>query len=105
MPLKIYKNKETGEIKETLKVIDDPQWEEQITIPSTKFMVCVNSETGKSKLKDMDKILKARARNHSRDVNLDDVIQTNKAVDGTEANVQRALLNNKGKRRTKLDDI
>lgn len=103
MALRIYRNKETGEEKRSLKKLDG-DWEEVITAPNQKFMITANAATGSSKLKDSDKQLRTRARNHSRDVDLDNNIQLNKA-NGLDASVQANLLNSKGERRRKIDDI
>lgn len=102
MALKYYKNKETGETKRTLKGSPGPEWEELITAPNQKFMVTANAATGKSKLKDQEKILKSRARNHSREHDLDDTIQLNK---DNQFKVAKNLLNSKGQKRKKIDDI
>lgn len=104
MGLKIYKNKSTGEEKRSLKPLPKDEWEELIVAPNQKFMVSSNSFEGKSKLKDSEKILKARARNHSRDVLGDETIQTN-LNNGLKESVTRNLLNEKGQRRRKIDDI
>lgn len=104
MGLKIYKNKNTGEIKQTLKKLDPQDWEQLITAPNQKFMEKSNPERGVSRIKDSDKILKARARNHSRDVLGDDNIQTNLAMGSKEA-VTKNFLNEKGLKRRKIDDI
>lgn len=78
--------------------------EEIIVAPNQKFMIASNVGEGKSKLKDSEKALKARARNHSRDVLGDDTIQTN--IDaGGKGSVAMNLLNEKGQRRRKIDDI
>ena len=77
---------------------------ELISSPNQKFMVTANASTGTSKIKDSDKILKARARNHSRDVLGDDTIQTNLDM-GSKESVARGLLNSQGQRRRKIDDI
>ena len=103
MPLRIYKNKVTGEEKRSLKKLGG-DWEEVITAPNQKFMVTANKATGTSKLKDGEKMLRARARNHSRDVDLDNNIQLNRA-NGLGASVQVNLLNSKGERRRKIDDL
>lgn len=103
MPLRIYKNRVTGEEKRTLKKLDG-DWEEVISAPNQKFMVSANKATGTSKIKDLEKTLRARARNHSRDVDLDNNIQLNKA-NGLDAQVNANLLNSKGERRRKIDDI
>lgn len=103
MALKYYRHKETGEEKRSLKELTDP-WEEILTAPNQKFMVAANKATGTSKLKDATKILTERARNHSRDHDIDDNIQLNQA-NGLGAKVKITLLNEKGEKRRKIDDI
>lgn len=103
MALKFYKNKESGEIKRSLKPLGEG-WEEVISAPNQKFMVSANKATGKSKLKDSTKILTERARNYSRDVDLDQDIHVNRA-NGLDAQVRMNLLNSKGERRRKIDDL
>ena len=104
MGLRYYKNKVTGEVKKTLNKINSPEWEEQILAPNQKFMIAANSYLGTSKLKDSQRILKARARNHSRDVLGDDNIQIN-LDNGLKESVSKNLLNSKGEKRRKIDDI
>ncbi len=104
MPLKIYKNKKTGEERRSLKSLSLDEWEEQIVAPNQKFMITSNPDKRTSKLKDATKVLTSRARNHSRDVDLDDTIQINKA-NGLDAQVRNNLLNEKGERRKKIDDV
>lgn len=103
MGLKIYKHKETGEERRSLKKLDFP-WEEVIAAPNQKFMVTANAAEGTSKLKDSQRVLLERSRNHSRDVLADETIQTNLDM-GSKESVARNLLNNKGERRRKIDDI
>ncbi len=104
MALRYYKNKKTGEITKSLKKLSNKDWEEVLTTPNQKFMTPANKATGTSKLKDNTKRLTERARNHSRDVNLDDNIQTNLA-NGMKEQVTRSFLNEKKERRRKIDDI
>lgn len=103
MALKVYLNKVTGEEKRSLKKLTG-DWEEVLTAPNQKFMVTADVEHGKSKIKDQDKMLKARSRNYSRDVNLDDNIAINNA-NGLKQSVAANFLNKKGERRRKIDDI
>lgn len=103
MPLRYYRHKETGEERESLKALGD-EWEEIVSAPNQKFMVTSNKATGTSKLKDSAGALRTRARNHSRDVELDDNIQLNK-MNGLDAQVKLNLLNEKGEKRRKIDDI
>lgn len=104
MGLKIYKNKITGEERRSLKSLPSDQWDVVISAPNQKFMVATDEFNGKSRLKDSNKILKERARNHSRDVLGDDTIQTNLDA-GSKESVARSLLNSKLERRRKIDDI
>jgi hypothetical protein len=78
------------------------EMEEEISAPSSKFMITANAATGTSKLKDSKKVLLERARNHSRDVDADDTIQVNK---DNHLGVSQNLLNEKGEKRRKIDDI
>ena len=50
---------------------------ELVNSPTTKFMEPIDKEAGKSQMKDQKKILLERARNHSRDVEMHDLIQMN----------------------------
>lgn len=102
MPLRYYRHKETKEIKRTLKGSPGEDWEEVIKAPNNKFMVAANKATGTSKLKDSKEVLTERARNHSRDVHLDENIQINK---DNKLGVSQNFLNEKGERRRKIDDI
>ena len=101
MPLRYFKNTKTGEIKRSLKVLEG-EWEEVIQAPNSKFMVCADPGTNRSKIKDLEPILKERARNYSRDVDLDDNIQINK---DNELGVSQNFLNEKGEKRKKIDDL
>lgn len=104
MALRYFRHKETNEVKKTLKGSPGENWEEVIQAPSGKFMVCANKATGKSKLKDQQSVLTERARNHARDVDADDTIQLNLA-NGLKESVNVNLLNDKGEKRRKIDDI
>jgi len=102
MALKYYRCKESGQIIKTLKNLkQDLNYEELYLAPNGKFMICSNEATNKSKIKDLDKQLKIRARNHSRDNEIDELIQLNKE---NKIGVNN-FLNNKGERRKKIDDI
>lgn len=104
MALRVYRHRVTNEEKRSLKVLPESEWEELIIAPNQKFMITSNAADGTSKLKDAEKVLKARARNHSRDVLGDDTIQTNLAA-GSKESVTTNLLNEKGERRRKIDDV
>lgn len=103
MPLRIYRHKETEEIKRILNGKNPGEdWEEVIVAPGGKFMVKANAATGRSKIKDLKGQLTERARNHSRDTLLDENIQVNK---DNKLGVNQNLLNEKGERRRKIDDL
>lgn len=107
MPLRIYQCPVCGSEKETLKSrvpTCHVDMVEVLSAPNQKFMVSSDPEHGKSKLKDQEKILKARARNHSRDTLIDENIQINR-LNGLDAQVSTNLLNTKGERRKKIDDL
>ena len=116
MPLRYFRCLDCGRIKETLKKVKMPLvcthgdddtvqhsfMEEVIKAPNSKFMVTANAATGRSKVKDLKEQLTERARNHSRETLLDENIQLNK---DNKLGIANNLLNEKGERRTKLDDI
>lgn len=104
MALKFYKHKVTGEEKRSLKSLPKEEWDEVITAPNHKFMVSTDPVKRKSRMKGSDKILKARARNYARDVEIDDTIQIN-SKNGINGSVNKNLLNSKRERRRKIDDI
>lgn len=112
MPLRVFKCPRCGILRETLKkevqqchhVEDDETFfvkmEEQLTSPSTKLLETIDPYTGKTRLKDQMKILKERARNHSRDIELHDLVQMNRdnKLTGTQ------FLRKDGTTRKKVDD-
>lgn len=117
MPLRIYKCPVCKHITETLRKkiprcnhnqdeegmpIPLSEMKEVITAPNQKFMEKANAATGRSKLKGMKEALTERARNHTRDTLIDDTIQLN--IDN-ELGVANNLLNEKGEKRRKIDDI
>lgn len=104
MALKYYKNKKTGEVRRSLKELPKDEWEVELRAPNQKFMVKANEGLGTSKLKDSKRLLTERARNYARDVELDDDIAVNSA-NGLDVQVKQNLLNEKGERRRKIDDI
>ena len=119
MPLKVFKCPICGSIRETLKSsipkcnhnqeeegspVQLSEMEPVIQAPNQKFMVSSDPEMGKSKLKDQEKVLRERSRNHSRDHNIDENIQINR-LNGLDEQVSKNFLNSKGERRRKIDDI
>lgn len=72
-----------------------------LSAPSTKFMELKDPERGKSSIVNQDKILKERARNHSRDNELDDLIGSN----DKETISKNGWLNDRGTKRKAIDDI
>lgn len=104
MALRLYRHRETGEEKRSFQKLHPVFWEEVITAPDSKMMERADPSSGKSKLKGATPILTERARSHSRDVEIDDQIAFNKD-NGLEAQVTMNLLNEKGERRRKIDDV
>lgn len=75
-----------------------------LAAPQAKFLEPrdeVSKDRGKSVLKDQNKILKERARNHSRDVDMDDLIQSTPKEAAAGAKWLRA----DGTKRKKIDDL
>jgi hypothetical protein len=72
-----------------------------LTVPATKFMEKTDPEKGTSAMVGQTAILKARARAHSRDVDMDDLIANN------EKNLayQNGWLTKDGVKRKKIDDL
>ncbi len=116
MPLRIFECPTCGHILKTLKDPgalpyscghgkDDDEartpMEEIISAPDSKMMETIDKEHGKSRLKDQQKILRERSRNHARDYEADELIQLNKA-NGIE---RSGFLNKNGKKRGKIDDL
>lgn len=117
MPLRYFKCPVCEKVRETLRKktpkcnhnqceegtpIPVAEMEEVIKAPNGKFMITANAATGRSKIKDLKGQLTERARNHSRDTLLDETIQLNK---DNKLGVANNLLNEKGERRRKIDDI
>ncbi len=71
-----------------------------LTAPTTKFMEKMDSEKGTSALVGQTAILKERARNHSRDVEMGDLIENNER----ELAYQNGWLTKSGLRRKAIDD-
>ena len=103
MPLRIWKNKKTNEIKKSLKDnMDTEEWEEVITAPSAKYMEVANEATGRSKLKGLKEELAKRARRHSTAVELNERIALQKDSGMGES---PTMINEKGERRKNIDDL
>jgi hypothetical protein len=75
--------------------------EMQLVAPKAKFMEPRHKAKGKSVLKDQNKMLKARTREHTRDFELDELIANN-SLDMAKKN---KWITDKGKRRTRIDDL
>lgn len=72
-----------------------------LTPPSAKMTEARDLERGRHVLKGQDQILKKRAKDYIRDVEMDYMIQSNKP----EVARQMGWLNEKGLRRTKIDEM
>ncbi len=111
MPLFSYQCKECEEVKETFKknptcecTGSEVAMEKFLSAPGLKMMEPRGPEAkerGKSVLKNQNKMLRERTRNHSRDCDLNDLIQTN-APEVVEA---AGWLNSNRTKRRKIDDI
>lgn len=107
MPLFNYRCSGCGSERETFK--KSPQccgqsMQKLLSKPSVKFMEPRGPEAkerGKSVLKNQDRILRERTRNHNRDVDMHGLIQSNPP----EVSQQSGWLNEKGEKRRKIDDI
>lgn len=71
-----------------------------ITAPLTKFMEKTDADRGKSAMIDQQKTLKERARKHSRNTDLDDLIQGNER----ELAVKNQWVREDGTKRKSIDD-
>lgn len=122
MPLRLYKCPECGYEQKRMDKKSEPklppyckrcytQDEKEVRTkrvigaPQAKFMEKVDAFKNKSNMKDQQKILLERSREHSRDHGLDDLIQTNEA-DLAKKN-QWLVENSDGslRKRKKIDDI
>lgn len=113
MALKTYECPFCGRTKKSFKVpecdhdsYDLPPSEMKVvlTAPQAKFMEPRDGEgkaRGKSFVKGYDQIVKARARAHSRDTLMDDMIQKS---DSKEMAKGAGWLTRDGKKRSRLDD-
>ena len=116
MPLRKFKCPLCGHVRETLRnktpkcnhgqeeegePIGLVEMEQILEAPDTKMLETTDPATGKKRTKNLNKVLKERARNHARDVEADEIIQKNRdnKLTGTQ------LLNKNGERRRKVDDI
>lgn len=75
--------------------------EQLLTAPQTLFKEKQDPENNKSALVGQQKILKERARKHSRDIEMDDLIQNNEK----DLAFQNNWLNKDGKKRKAIDDL
>ncbi len=73
-----------------------------MSVPSVKYMEKTDPFMNTSTLKDMDAITLERSRNHSRDHELDGLIQENREHTNPHDN---QWLNKAGKKRSKMDDL
>lgn len=78
----------------------DQEPAELLTAPQVNFFEKTDKNTGKSALVNQEKILKERARAHSRDHDLHDLIQLNPKDDAT----KNHWINENGTVRRKIDD-
>lgn len=103
MALRIWQCKTCNEVIKTFK--NDPIhcneiMDLQLAAPQAK-MLEPRTPGGKSVLKDQNKILRARSRDHTRDFELDELIANN-SKDLARKNM---WITDKGRKRTRIDDI
>ena len=107
MAVNYFKCIKCGEVIRSMK--KDPShcdsiMERILVAPQVKFEEYsdhVAKEKGKKQLKDQKKMLLERARNHSRDNDLDDLIQQNN--DGIA--IKNQWMDENGKKRRKIEDL
>ncbi len=104
VPLKFYKNRESGEEKRSLKPLPLEEWEELIIPPNTKFMEVSDAFSGKHRIQNQQAILKERARNYARDVDAADQITVSQ-VNGMAQEATKNLMNKDREKRRKIDDL
>jgi hypothetical protein len=104
MPIRTWKCQECGlefKTKSTYPThCGDAKADLVMTAPTTKFMEKTDPEKGTSAMVGQTSILKERARAHSRDVEMDDLIQNNEK----DLAYQNGWLKKDGTRRKAIDD-
>jgi len=103
MPLRYWKCPECEEVYRSFKEAPshcEIASEQLLSAPKTKFQE-TDEWTGKSKVVGEEKVLKARARNHSRDHDLDDLIAKNDRHTAK----QNHWITESGQKRRAIDDL
>ena len=72
-----------------------------LSAPKTKFMETTDEEKGKSQIVGQEKILKARARKHSRDHDTQDLIEMNPRDEA----IKNGWIKEDGTKRKAIDDV
>lgn len=104
MALKLYTCATCGATLKTFKA--QPQhcgleMHNTLVAPEAKMTEARDLERGRHVLKGQDKILKNRAKDYIRDVEMHDMIQSNTP----EISRQMGWLNDKGQKRSKIDEM
>ena len=103
MPLRLFECTECGmqfKTKKPKPLHCEVEAMPLMTVPGTKFMEKQDQDKNRSAMVGQENILRERARKHSRDVEMDDLIQKNER----ELAHQNGWINEKGTRRTAIDD-
>jgi len=105
MPLKLWECSLCGELFKT-KVRNpthcpEAVCREVITPPSAKFLEKINPDGTRRQMVGQAKILRERARAHTRDVELDDLVQKN----SVDVALQNRWIKDNGQTRKKIDDL
>lgn len=72
-----------------------------LVAPQTKFMEVTHADKGISRMVNQDKMLKSRARSHSRDVEMNDLIENNPREEA----IKNGWIREDGQTRKAIDDI
>jgi DNA-directed RNA polymerase subunit RPC12/RpoP len=105
MPLRLYKCENCGEQfkTKTQEPVHCAGFKSllQLTAPQISFYEKTDAEKGKSALVGQTKILRERARKHSRDVDMEDLIQNNER----QIAQQNGWITKDGTKRKAIDDL
>lgn len=105
MPLNEFKCPKCGSTKRTFKEAPEcceTPMERQLKAPNSQFLEPRDPDhKRKSVRKDMSKMARERSKNHARDREMHDFIQTN----DKETAQNMGWLNDKGQKRKKIDDL
>ena len=102
--LRLFKNKQTGEIKKSFKILESTKWDEIRVAPGQVYNELACKVENRHRPRGMDKCMIQRSREHSRDVMCDKNVYLARK-NGLDELVDRQFLNDKGEKRRKIDDV